>query len=148
MTKARARLSSRKGRALALPLKLAACLLLAILAVSCGSRNRQPEDPHRPRPITGRFLWENNSENIKKIKPGMTREEVDSTMGLFRVREHSGYDDSPARIDPVQKDGDSYEILYYELRRRGSPTPIILKNNAVTGWGWQSLRDAFPPSMP
>jgi len=148
MTMDRAKLTSRNERSIGLPLKLAVCLLLAILAGACGSRNRQPEDPHRPGPITGRFLWENNTENIKKIKPGMTREEVDTNMGHFRIREHDGYDDSPARIDLVQKDGDSYEILYYELRRRGSPTPIILKNNAVIGWGWQALRDAFPPPMP
>jgi hypothetical protein len=136
---------SHNHRPIALPLKLSGYLLLLILVAACGARNRPPTDPNLPRQVSGKFLWQNNTENMKKIKLGMSREKVVDTMGRFRVRQHNGYVDNPVRTDVLSKDGDNYLILYYELRRWGSPTPIILKNNAVIGWGWETLRIAFPP---
>lgn len=119
-------------------------LLLTFLLAGCGPRPPRPVDPNQPRKVSSKFLWQNNNEKLTQIRLGMTREEVLGTMGNYRVKRHTGYVSNPLRADVLQRDGAEYEILYYEVKRWGAPTPVLLKNNSVVGWGQEAIRNTFP----
>ncbi len=93
-------------------------------------------------------LIEENQNNIRKISPGLTKNEVVEIMGSRQAKVKSTYVSNPYKRDFFSLDNDEYEILYY-LTRRYPPytavkvsqaTPIVIKNGKVIGLGVEALK--------
>ena len=81
----------------------------------------------------------------------MTRPEVVQTMlDEVQLLQMSGQVTNPYATRYVRNiDGESMEVMYYytgmkkgdDLVTEDELVPIILKSDAVTGWGWNTLED-------
>jgi len=82
---------------------------------------------------------------------GMTRQEVVQTMlDEVQLLQMSGQVTNPyATRFAKNPDGESLEVMYYYMgMKKGDDLvteeellPVILKDNAVVGWGWEALED-------
>jgi hypothetical protein len=81
----------------------------------------------------------------------MTRQEVVQTMlDEVQLLQMSGQVTNPYATRFVKNpDGESLEVMYYYMgMKKGDDLvteeellPVILKDNAVVGWGWEALED-------
>lgn len=100
-----------------------------------------------------------NRLNMSKISVGMTRAEVLQIMGDKSARASFGKNavtiTNPYRSEIRQKNGESYEVLYYYTHQdqRDWPTkrfkilereltPIIFQDGKVIGWGSEFLKSS------
>lgn len=83
------------------------------------------------------------------VRLGMTRQEVAQVMlDEVQLLQMSGQVTNPYATRYVENfDGESLEVMYYYTgMRKGDDLvtveellPVILKDNAVIGWGWKTL---------
>jgi hypothetical protein len=101
--------------------------------------------------IPRRELVSGNKDRIRNLKQGMTRAEVVGLMKDYVALTPRGTVGNPYRWKTFQRDGASYEVLYY-LTERPQPmqapeaptTPVILRDGAVSDWGRDALRSLTP----
>jgi len=124
-------------------------VFVTVVLAGCASSSEQREAGDAGCTISYRGVLQQNGENLNRLKTGMTRAEVVSTMGDCVVRGRGGPYDNPFRSDVLQKGADSYEVMYYLTRRRApfttvsisQATPVLLKNGILIGWGRTALED-------
>ena len=85
------------------------------------------------------------------VKLGMTRQEVIQTMlDEVQLLQMSGQVSNPYSTRFIKNpDGESLEVMYYytgmkkgdDLVTDNELVPIILKDDAVVGWGWAALEE-------
>ena len=85
------------------------------------------------------------------VSLGMTRQDVLQTMlEEVQLLQMSGQVTNPYATRYIENvDGESLEVMYYytgmkkadDLVTEEELVPVILKNNAVVGWGWETLED-------
>lgn len=93
-------------------------------------------------------LLKQNAVNIGHLSLGMTKAQVTALMTDCTTLVHNNPYLNPLRSDMLQKDADSYEVLYYLTRvhpafqpiRDSQAMPVVLKNGAVVGWGYAALQ--------
>ena len=96
-------------------------------------------------------MLSSNNANLTHLAIGMTKAQVVGVMKSFTTTLHSVQYTNPVRIDALQKDGETYAVLFYLTRahppftpiRESQATSVVLKNGVVVGWGpaaMQSLR--------
>jgi hypothetical protein len=83
------------------------------------------------------------------VQLGMTRQEVIQVMlDEVQLLQMSGHVTNPYATRYIDNiDGESLEVMYYYLGRvKGDDlvtdeelVPVILKDNSVVGWGWETL---------
>ena len=109
--------------------------LLAILLIGCSPDRTGTEK----EPVTG----------PGGVRVGMTRQEVVQTMlDEVQLLQMSGRVTNPYATRFVKNpDEESLEVMYYytgmkkgdDLVTEDELVPIILKDDAVVGWGWETL---------
>jgi len=85
------------------------------------------------------------------VSLGMTRQDVlQAMLEEVQLLQMSGQVTNPYATRYLQNiDGESLEVMYYytgmkkgdDLVTEEELVPVILKDNAVIGWGWESLED-------
>lgn len=90
-----------------------------------------------------------NQDNIQKISPGLTRNEVVGIMGTKESMLKNTPVSNPYKSDVFTLKDDNYEILYYLIRkpaftaiRESQATPVVIKNGIVTGVGNEAAKKA------
>ena len=76
-----------------------------------------------------------NREIISELELGTSRDRILILMG------------APAFSEAFSKNGDDYQVLYYRTQHRHSDgdttkdetTPLVFKNDRLTGWGEEAL---------
>lgn len=95
------------------------------------------------------LLREANTENLKRLAPGMDKAVVVQIMGTEPSKSLFMWIDNPYRSESiVGKDGRTYEVLYYytDLKQRDDKitddelTPVIFAEGKLVGWGYDVLR--------
>ena len=89
-----------------------------------------------------------NQNNIQKISPGLTKEQVVEIMGTKEAQIKSTHVSNPYKRDFFTQGKDDYEILYYLTRRypaftaikQSQATPIVIKNGKVIGLGIDAVK--------
>ena len=102
--------------------------------------------------VTYRQMLKSNAASVSKIQLGMTKEEVQKTMGTFSAKLHDEVIPNPWRVDEFVRDGETYEVLYYLVVEHPpfapllyyQATPIVLKNGVVVGIGSAALSTLRP----
>ena len=127
-----------------------ASLLLAIFAVTMVSACQHDPNNEGATSVSYRTLISRNQANINKLSLGMSRAEVEHTMGAMEASTKDAIISNPYKVEPMLIGQSQFEVLYY-LTRKYPPftpikisqaTPVILKDGKVAGWGWDNLRDA------
>lgn len=127
-----------------------ASLLLAIFTVTMMSACQYDPNNEGTTSVSYRTLISRNQANINKLSLGMSRAEVEQTMGAMQASTKDSIISNPYKVEPMLIGQSQFEVLYY-LTRKYPPftpikisqaTPVILKDGKVAGWGWDNLRDA------
>ena len=141
-------------------------LISAALLSACATLSRENTETFRKA----------NQDNLKILRPGMTKDVVFASMGTNAVSRcvHSTGGiclefetiDNPYRRSHFDADGKRYEVLFYytddeqrdlryyyqELKRHESDlrddqlTPVLLENGKFIGWGQELLNDKLNAS--
>jgi hypothetical protein len=98
--------------------------------------------------ISYKHLLARNAENISQLAEGMSKEKVVELMKSYTVNVHGTLLTNPFKTDVSQRGSDTYEVLYYLVRRyppftpvrESQATPVVLKNGVVIGWGNVALQ--------
>jgi hypothetical protein len=99
--------------------------------------------------ISYKELLANNNVNIQQLKIGMNKDQVVALMKTYTANIRGKYLQNPAKTEVFQRDGNTYEILYYTTKKHGlfkemkdeEASPVILKNGLVIGWGWPAVSE-------
>ena len=90
-----------------------------------------------------------NQDNLQKISPGLTRNEVVEIMGTREARLKNMPVSNPYKSDVFTLNNEDYEILYYLIRkpsfsaiRESQATPVVIKNGIVIGVGNEAVKKA------
>jgi len=116
--------------------------LVALLASSAVTHAADSELPYKE------FL-KRNAVGVSQLAVGMTKEQVAAIMKTYTTSVHDAVLTNPHKTEVIQRGSDHFEVLYYITRRHPPFTPItdsqtvpvVLKNNAVVGWGKTALQD-------
>jgi Protein of unknown function (DUF3192) len=92
-------------------------------------------------------LLSNNRVNLQKLEIGMSRGEVDATMGTTPSQTRNGLVPNPYEREISRRNDGYYEVLYYLVQKyppftpikRSQATPVVLRNGKVIGWGTDAL---------
>jgi hypothetical protein len=124
--------------------RLIVVFLLAQVLIGCASR-------YDGNTVSLVQLAHENQTNVNKLTVGMSKSAVVDLMGTKTAKTGDGLVSNPFRSETFQdKAGTRYEVLYYTTEKNRSfqplrlaqTTPLILKNDALIGWGTESLRRA------
>ena len=119
-------------------------LMTAVLLTGCGNLYLEP----------GELLRTENAANINKLSVGMSQATVTELMGSEPAKGLFYWVDNPVRSETLtDKDGKSYEVLYYytDLKQRDDKitddelTPLVFENGKLIGWGYPFLDRKVPP---
>ena len=96
-------------------------------------------------------LMTENAKNISKLEIGMSKQQVMKIMGDKSASQDRVTVTNPYKTDMVNREGKTYEVLYYYTQAIGvSPpfafrvrdvdlTPLYILNNKLVGWGTSFL---------
>lgn len=124
--------------------------LMAILATIVVSSCQHDPNSEGVESVSYKTLISRNQANINNLSLGMSRAEVDHTMGAMEASTNNATISNPYKVEPMVVGASRYEVLYY-LTRKYPPftaikdsqaTPVILKEGKVIGWGWGNLSAA------
>jgi hypothetical protein len=102
---------------------IAAVLLVATVA-GCSSPGQETSE------VSYRVMLERNAANICSIEPGMQKEQVTATMGVFMSRVRNGPLSNPWLTEFNVIDNTTCEVMYY-LVCPHPPLTAILKRQAT-----------------
>lgn len=125
---------------------------LVVAAAAFGQSNEQSSSPQglesdskekESLAISYKDLLARNNANIGQIKMGMTKEQVVAIMKSYTA----GRLTNPYRQEAFQRGSDTYQVLYYLTQphrkfvsiKDAQATPVVLKNDAVVGWGQNAV---------
>jgi hypothetical protein len=125
-------------------------ILVVCLALAAGCASTDgADDPRVEKALTE--LAHDNQANLVNLNVGMKKTEVIKIMGRNSAHTRDGKIANPFKIETFQdKQGRTYEVLYYvtERNRRfqplrlGNTTPLVFREGALVGWGPDALRSA------
>jgi len=124
-------------------------LLVSVVAVALSACQTGPVEDGTAS-VSYRTLISLNQANINKLSLGMTRAQVEHTMGAMAASTKNSIVSNPYKVEPMHIGKSQYEVLYY-LTRKYPPytpikdsqaTPVILRDGKVVGWGWGNLSAA------
>jgi hypothetical protein len=84
-----------------------------------------------------------NAANSSKLSLGMTKEQVLAIMGDGRTQVPQGPLENPWKAEAFLRSDDTFEVLYYLVRRHPPFAPIlhsqaisvVIKNGKLVAWG-------------
>lgn len=125
-------------------------LLLTLLVASATTACQHDPVGDGVESVSYKTLISRNQANINKLSLGMTRADVDHTMGAMEASTNNAIISNPYKVEPMRVGTSQYEILYYLTRKyppftsikESQATPVILKDGKVVGWGWGNLNEA------
>ena len=93
--------------------------------------------------LSYREFLSRNAANSSKLSLGMTKEQVLSIMGNLRTQVRDGPISNPWKTEGFARGEDTFEVLYYLVRRHPPFTPIlqnqaisvVIKDGKLVAWG-------------
>ncbi len=126
-------------------------LLCMVVGFGC----RGPREWKYPTEITAK-----NTESLRILKTGMSKEEVLTIMGTKTIWAHDRQLSragigrqmiaNPYRIETMEAKGKTVEVLYYYTEESGHVgidddelTPLLFEDAKLTGFGWSYFEDSI-----
>ncbi|MFH0732362.1 MAG: DUF3192 domain-containing protein [Candidatus Omnitrophota bacterium] len=101
------------------------------------------------------YIRYENSERLKKLSLGMTKQQVLDIMGTKPIKAHNSFGeemgiiDNPYKTQGFEVEGKNYEVIYYYTQivhsdgiiNEDELTPLVFCEDKLTGAGWDFYRD-------
>jgi hypothetical protein len=112
-------------------------LLMVCLATAAFAGVAQSPDGNLA--ISYKEMLRRNNASLSQLKISMTKDQVVALMKPYTA----GHLTNPYRQESFQRDGATFEVLWYLTRphrmfvsiKDAQATPVVLKNGSVVGWG-------------
>lgn len=92
------------------------------------------------------IMRDQNRATLVKVEIGMSKSQVESTMGSRAAEGEDGRFENPYKREIIRgTDGQSYDVLYYYTQQIGERpietglTPVVFNEGRVVGIGWGFL---------
>lgn len=92
------------------------------------------------------IMRDGNRAALAKVDVGMSKSQVESTMGSRTAEGNGGRYENPYKRETIRgTDGQSYDVLYYYTQQIGEQpietglTPVVFHESRVVGIGWGFL---------